>query len=101
MPRWLQIIVAIAGLANFAIAGAYFFDKYFRSRKATERDYTTAGLAKRVESLEGKQATSQQLIDAEHRLSRIEADVLVLKETAALREKIMANILHSGPKKEE
>lgn len=79
------------------IGAVYFFDKYFRTRRASERDKTIDELVRRVGALEGKQATSQQLIDAEHRLGRIESDVLVLKETAALREKIMANILHSGP----
>lgn len=86
MPRWLQIIVAFAGLANFAIAGAYFFDRYFRTRKAAERDRTVERLGERSWSPEDR-------VELEHRLTELEGDVKMLKGIQELRDKINASIL--------
>lgn len=85
MPTWLQITLS---LTTGAIAVSYFFDKYFRTRKATERDAA-------IKDVTDRSWTAQQRVDLEHRLGLIERDVAILKETAELREKIMANILHS------
>lgn len=85
MPTWLQITLAVI---TSAIGVTYFFDKYFRTRKASERDEQMKGLTDRS-------WTPQQRVDLEHRLGLIEREVAILKETQELREKIMANILHS------
>jgi hypothetical protein len=89
MPTWLQITLAVI---TGAITVSYFFDKYFRTRKATERDAA-------IKDVTERSWTSQQRVDLEHRLSLIERDVAILKETQELREKINAMIL-KGSKSE-
>lgn len=92
MPVWLQILVALAALANFIFAAWYFFDRGFRTRKASERDKT-------MEKLQEQSWTPNQRMDLEQRFARLELRVTVLEETGELREKIMANIL-KGSKSE-
>lgn len=93
MPRWLQILAGLAGLANLAIAGAYFFDRYFRTRKAAERDLA-------MKQISDRSWTPEDRIDLEHRLTGLEGDVKMLKEIQELRDKINAVILKGSSKSE-
>lgn len=104
MPLWQKALLVMGGLCTLvtcAIGVAYFLDKYFQSRKAYARDTALKDCTARILALEGQAPTRQQLIDAEHRLSRIESDVMVLKETQELREKFNAMILQRNPRRPE
>jgi hypothetical protein len=92
MPTWLQYLVGAAAVVNCAIGAAYFIDKYFRTRKAVERDSQVSQLKFGLESGSWK---VNERVELERRLSLIESDVRMLKELNDLREKIMANVLHS------
>lgn len=98
MPKWqiaLVVIGSVCTVFGCAIGVVYFFDKYFRTRRASDRDREFAELQRKVGELERNAPTKQQSVDAEHRLSRIEGDVFMLKETQELREKVMSQILRS------
>lgn len=96
MPIWLVILLAVVAsltsLIGAAIGLAYFFDKYFKSRKQSDKEVIEARTTLKLES--GSWTTADR-IELERRLGMIEGDVKMLMEISELREKIMANVLHS------
>lgn len=88
MPVWLQVLAALASLLVCGQSTVYFWNRFFRTKRSSDIDTT-------LDSLKGGTWTPAERILLEHRLTKIEGSIMMLLELHELREKIMANILHS------
>jgi hypothetical protein len=84
--NWLTLIPT---LVTCAIGVAYFFDKYFGSRRGGQQDSDIERLTERSWSMEDR-------ITLERRLVKIEGDIAMFHELIELRERIAANILRKN-----
>lgn len=80
---WLTLIPTFI---TCAIGAAYFFDKYFGSRRAGAQDSD-------IKTLKGQSWSLQERLELERRLVKVEADIALLNEVHELKERIAANIL--------